>query len=551
MNKKLIRWDFWTGVTLLAIVVFGLFLIYPLFSLFITAFQDPETWTFTLGHFAHFFERKYYYQSMINSFSVTTCVTVLAIVIGTILAYFMSMYKVKGRNMVEICIIISLLSPPFIGAYSWILIGGRSGILTQWLQNSFGIEFPSIYGFSGILLVLTLKLYPFIYLYVSGALKNIDSALIEAAESLGCSGIRKVFTVIVPLITPTILAGALMVFMNAMADFGTPMLIGEGFNVMPVMIYSEFINEVGDQANFAAAMAAIMVFITSVIFLLQKYIVNRKSFTMSSLRPIQVGELHGIQNVLMHAGIYLLVSLSLIPQLVVIYTSFLKTRGAIFVDGYSLDSYRTIFSSLGSAIQNTYMFSTGAIIMIVFLGMTVAYLTTRRKSWLTEVIDTLTMFPYIIPGSVLGITLLLAFNDEPLLLSGTAFIIIISLVIRRLPYTLRSSSAILYQISPSLEEASISLGASPLKTFFKITAVMMLPGVMSGAILSWITAINELSSSVILFTGATKTMSVAIYTEVIRASYGTAAALSTILTITTITAMVIFFKVSGRKDVTL
>ena len=116
---------------------------------------------------------------------------------------------------------------------------------------------------------------------------------------------------------------------------------------------------------------------------------------------------------------------------------------------------------------------------------------------------------------------------------------------------LRSSSAILYQISPSIEEASISLGASPLKTFFKVTAIMMLPGVMSGAILSWITAINELSSSVILFTGATKTMSVAIYTEVIRASYGTAAALSTILTLTTIAAMVIFFRVSGSKDVTL
>ena len=551
MNKKLIRWDFWTGVTLLAILVFGLFLIYPLFSLFITAFQDPETGAFTLEHFTHSFQRKYYYESMINSFTVTACVTVLAIIIGTILAYFMSMYKVKFKSAVAVCIIISLLSPPFIGAYSWILIGGRSGVLTQWLQNSFGIEAPSIYGFSGILLVLTLKLYPFIYLYVSGALKSIDSALIEAAESLGCSGIKKVFTVIVPLITPTILAGALMVFMNAMADFGTPMLIGEGFNVMPVMIYSEFINEVGDQANFAAAMAAIMVFITSVIFLLQKYVVNRKSFTMSSLRPIQVGELHGVENVLMHAGIYLLVALSLIPQIMVIYTSFLKTSGAIFVDGYSLDSYRTIFNTLGAAIQNTYMFSTCAMLMIIFLGMTVAYLTTRRKSWLTEVIDTLTMFPYIIPGSVLGITLLLAFNDEPLLLSGTAFIIIISLVIRRLPYTLRSSSAILYQISPSMEEASISLGASPLKTFFKITAVMMLPGVMSGAILSWITAINELSSSVILFTGATKTMSVAIYTEVIRASYGTAAALSTILTLTTITAMVIFFKVSGRKDVTL
>ena len=272
---------------------------------------------------------------------------------------------------------------------------------------------------------------------------------------------------------------------------------------------------------------------------------------MSSLRPIEVKEMKGAGNALMHVLIYLLVAVSMIPQLVVIYTSFLETRGAVFTGGYSLDSYTTIFSSLGTAISNTYLFSTAAILAIVFLGMTVAYLTTRRKSMLTDIIDTLTMFPYIIPGSVLGITLLLAFNEEPILLSGTALIIIISLVIRRLPYTLRSSSAILYQISPSIEEASISLGASPLKTFFKVTAIMMLPGVMSGAILSWITAINELSSSVILFTGATKTMSVAIYTEVIRASYGTAAALSTILTLTTIVAMVTFFKVSGSKDVTL
>ena len=549
MNRTF-HWDFWAGVTALSILVFGLFLIYPLFSLFVSAFQDPNTGAWTLSHFAHFFERKYYYQSMINSFSVTACVTLLACIIGTAVAYFMTLYRIKFKPIVEVCIVISLLSPPFIGAYSWILIGGRSGMLTRFLAD-YGISFPSIYGFAGILLVLTLKLYPFIYLYVAGAMKNIDSALIEAAESLGCSGFRKVVTIIIPLITPTILAGALMVFMNAMADFGTPMLIGEGFNVMPVMIYSEFINEVGDQANFAAAMAAIMVLITSSIFMVQKYIVNRKSFTMSSLRPMQVHALHGVKCVVVHAGIYLLVALSMVPQLVVIYTSFQNTNGSVFIDGYSLESYRTIFSNLWNAVSNTYLFSTIAMAMIIFLGMTVAYLTTRKKSWLTDVIDTLSMFPYIIPGSVLGITLLLAFNEEPMLLSGTATIIIISLVIRRLPYTLRSSSAILYQLSPSMEEASISLGASPLKTFFKITAVMMLPGVMSGAILSWITAINELSSSVILFTGDTKTMSVAIYTEVIRASYGTAAALSTILTVTTIAAMVIFFKVSGRRDVTL
>ena len=551
MSKRPFRWDFWTGITLLVILSFLLFLIYPLFSLFVSAFQDADTGAFTLENFYRFFERKYYYQSMINSFTVTSCVTLLAVLIGTALAYVMTMYRIHGKGFVEICIVISLLSPPFIGAYSWILLGGRNGVLTVWLQSFFHHSVPSIYGFAGILLVLTLKLYPFIYLYAAGAMKNVDAALIEAAESLGCHGIKKVVTVVVPLILPTILAGALMVFMNAMADFGTPMLIGEGFNVMPVMIYSEFVNEVGDQANFAAAMAAIMVIITCSVFLLQKYIVNRRSFTMSSLRPLAVRQLSGWRSLLVHAAVYFLVGISLLPQLVVIYTSFLRTNGSIFVPGYSLDSYVAIFEHLGAAIANTYLFSTTAILAIIFFGMMIAYLTTRRRSWFTDIIDTLTMFPYIIPGSVLGITLLLAFNNEPLLLSGTALIIIVSLVIRRLPYTLRSSSAILYQLSPSLEEASISLGASPLRTFFKVTAVLMLPGVMSGAILSWITAINELSSSVILFTGETKTMSVAIYTEVIRASDGTAAALSTILTLTTIVAMVIFFRVSGSRDVTL
>jgi iron(III) transport system permease protein len=210
-----------------------------------------------------------------------------------------------------------------------------------------------------------------------------------------------------------------------------------------------------------------------------------------------------------------------------------------------------VFSSLGAAIKNTYLYGLSAMAFIVLLGMLIAYITTRRRNWLTSVIDSVTMLPYIIPGSVLGITLLLAFNKPPVLLSGTGLIIVIVYIIRRMPYTIRSSAAILYQISPSIEEASISLGVSPVKTFFKVTMIMMLPGVFSGAILSWITVINELSASVILYTTGTRTMSVAIYAEVIRASYGTAAALSSILCVTTIISLLIFFKVSGTKEVSL
>jgi len=550
MGKKR-KFDFWSMVTIVITLVFALFIIYPLFSLFVSAFKDPKLQTFSWVNFQKFLSKKYYMRALGNSFKVTTVTTLLAVLIGAPLAYITTAYKIKGKGFLDIMIIISMLSPPFIGAYSWILLAGRSGVVTTFFRESLGIDLGSIYGFGGVLLVLTLKLYPFIYMYTKGTLKKVDASLIEASESLGCSGVKKVFTIILPLITPTILAGSLIVFMNALADFGTPMLIGEGFVVMPVLIYNEFISEMGGSANFAAAIAVILVLITSVMFLLQKFIVNRKSFTMSSLRPIQAKELKGWKSFLAHFVLYGIVFVSIIPQLTVIYTSFKATSGAIFVKGFSLESYRKIFSNLRTPIVNTYKFGVIAIIIIVILSMFIAYITTRRKSKITELIDTLTMFPYIIPGSVLGITLLISFNDKPILLSGTVTIMIVAFVVRRMPYTLRSSAAILYQISPSMEEASISLGDSPLKSFFKVTAVMMLPGVLSGAILSWITIINELSASIILYTGGTRTMSVAIYTEVIRASYGTAAALASILTLTTVVSLLVFFKVSGKKEVSL
>ena len=550
LNKK-IKLDFWNIVTFLIIIVFAIFLIYPLLSLFLDGFKDSKSGVWSLVNYIQFFSKKYYTSALVNSFKLTISVTVIAVLIGVPLAYFMSFYKIKGKGVLEVLFIISMMSPNFIGAYSWILLLGRNGSVTKFLEKALGINMPSIYGFAGMLLVFSLKLYPFIYIYVSGALKKIDVALSEAAESLGCGGLKKVFTVIMPLITPTLVAAALLVFMNCMADFGTPALIGEGYRVMPTLVYSEFVGESGGSANFAACMATIMIIITALVFFLQKWYINTKSFTMSSIRPIQPKEPKGIFKVLIYIYIYMLAGLSIIPQAMVVYTSFKATKMQVFVDGFSLGSYKKVADKALAAVTNTYVFCFFAIVIIITLGMLIAYLTVRRRSVLTSAIDSIAMFPYIVPGSVLGITLLIAFNHQPLMLAGTAFIIIISLVIRRLAYTLRSSSAILYQISPSMEEAAVSLGDTPAKSFVKVTAKMMLPGVASGAILSWITIINELSSSVMLYTSKTKTMSVAIYNEVIRASYGPAAALASILTLTTVISLLVFFKVSGSKDVTM
>lgn len=545
------RYDIWSSITIIVFLFYIITLILPLFTLLFKSIVNGSTGSFSLEYFQRFFSKQYYYGTLINSFKVTTCVTLLCIIIATPLAYIMTVFKIKGKTFIQILILISSMQPPFIGAYSWILLLGRNGAITKGLKHSLNISIPDIYGFTGILLVLTLELVPLIYMYVAGALKSIDNSLLEAAESMGCTGLKKMRKVTMPLILPTILAGSLLVFMRALADFGTPMLIGEGYKTVPVLIFNEFISEVGGDDGFAAAISVIVIIFATIVFLTQKYISNKKAFTMSSLHPIQAKEIHGIKNILAHAYVYLFIITALLPQLCIIYTSFLNTAGTIFTKGFSLNSYRTAFARVGDSIINTFQIAIIAIVIIVFLATLIAYVTVRRPNSITNSLDVVTMFPYIVPGSILGIALLVSFNKKPLILSGTIAILVIAFVIRRLPYTIRSSAAIVHQISVSIEEAAISLGASNLKTFFKITLPMMLPGVISGAILSWITIISELSTSIILYTANTKTMTIAVYTEVVRGNYGVAAALGTILSVITIISLLIFFKVSGQKDVTM
>ena len=279
----------------------------------------------------------------------------------------------------------------------------------------------------------------------------------------------------------------------------------------------------------------------------QKLVIDKRNYQMSSLRPPQETELAGWKRFVVSLPIWIVTFLAFLPQIVVVCQSFVERSFSGVVKGINLSNYQAILSRLGRNIKNTYVFSLVAIVFIVILGILVSYVLVRKKGKVANLIDTLIMFPYVIPGSVLGIGLIVAFNRKPVILVGTAAIMIISYVVRKLPYTVRSGSAFLYQMDPFVEEASINLGVSPMKTFFTVTARMMLPGVMSGAVLSWITCINELSSSIMLYSGKTSTIAVAIYQEVVRMSDGTAAALATILTVTTIISLLIVFRLTKGK----
>lgn len=547
MDKNKKKFDVWHVITISLIALYALFLLYPLFC--ILKESIIANGKFTVEYFIEFFSKSYYFETLINSFVVSVCATVVTLIIGVPLAYFYNMYEIKGKSIIQIIIILCCMSAPFIGAYSWILLLGRSGLLTNLIKSLTGFTMPSIYGFKGILLVLSLQLYPLVFLYVSGALKNIDNSLLEASENMGCSGVCRFFKIIVPLCMPTILASTLLVFMRAFADFGTPLLIGEGYKTFPVEIYNQYFGEVGTNHNFAAAISVIAIIITAIIFLAQKWASNHYSFKMNSLHSVERKKAHGISNILMHIYVYFIVGIAFLPQIYVMYTSFLKTRGYIFVGGYSLDSYKRIAGDLWNAIGNTFLIGGIALIFIIVVAILIAYLVVRRRNLMNNIIDTLSMVPYIIPGSVVGIALVIAFNRPPLVLTGSAIIMIIALIIRRLPYTIRSSVAILQQIPMTVEEAAISLGCSKLQAFFKVTVPMMANGILSGAILSWVTIITELSTAIILYNRSTITLTLSIYVQVSRGSYGTAAAYATVLNLITILSLLIFMKLSKTKEI--
>jgi iron(III) transport system permease protein len=235
----------------------------------------------------------------------------------------------------------------------------------------------------------------------------------------------------------------------------------------------------------------------------------------------------------------------------VLENSFRKTKGVVLQTGYSFTSYEKAINKLSNVFINTGKLSLIAIMIIVILGIVIAYVTVRRSNPLNYMIDIMSMIPYVIPGSIIGIGLVIAFNNKPLILTGTAVIMIIDYVIRELPYTVRSSSAILNNIDISIEEAALSLGSGNLETFFTVTLPIMSPGVISGAIYSWISIITELSGSIMLYTVGTKTLTIEIYSQVVRGNNGVAAALATILSAITALATMIIFKLTGKDEIAI
>jgi iron(III) transport system permease protein len=518
-------------------------MVYPLSSVIKASFLNTEGTAVSLEAYAKLIANEQYRDTILNSIFLGLLAAAGALTIGVPMAYVVARCDVPGKSYIKALGSLPIVFPSFAIGWAWIVLLGRNGLVTVWFRN-LGIESPPIYGWHGVAFVFIFTLFPVIFLMVSGALNSIDASLEEAARNLGSSDFRVFYTVTLPLITPSIVGSALLVFILAIENFGVPIILGERFSVLSVEAYLQFMSELGGNPATAGAMSMILVTIATITLLIQRYYVARKEYGMSLIRLPETKILGRVGKILAIGYCGLVILISLIPLLVIAVASFAKARGPVLHPEFSLANYAKALTNL-RPILNSYFLSTVATIVCVLISVFVAYVLVRRRSLLNPLLDTLFMFPYAIAGVILGIGLIVAFNRPPLILTGTWIILVVSYFVRKSPATLRSASSILYQIDTSIEEASINLGVSPLQTFFKITLRLMAPALIPGAILTWVTIMGELSSTIVLYYGPWATMTIQILQEILSADFGPACALSVILVLSVLIPVMIVNKISA------
>ena len=539
--------DFWTWITISIIAILCILLILPILRVLTLGFVDPDTGNLTLGNFIEVFTRNYYLNGLKNTLFVGVVGTLGACLIGIPLAFFTTRFLIRGKTLISTLAILVLVSPPFISAYAWIMMMGSNGVITNFFDG-IGINIPTIYGAHGIILVFSLKFFPFIFLMTQTALNAVNKSFEDAAENLGYSPWQRFVKVTLPLVFPAVSTGAIICFVLSIADFGTPAILGRGFRTLSTIALSAYRSELGGPPTMAVTVSILMMAISMIALVAQRRILaNRRYASSLTNLPVAV-KLSGLKNAAVHFFSHGIVFLAMLPSTVVVYTSFLKTKGPVFVGGFGLESYDRIWRDAPDAIYNSFLFAIIAVTFITITSGLISYVIVRRDTKAAAAIDFLMMVPYLVPGVVMAIGFVTVFRNGMPNFFDPAVLLVMIYFIRRLPYGVRSTTSSLRQIKPSLEEAAVNLGATPLGAFIKITVPLIFPGIVVGALMSFISAINELSSTLILYDAGTITMPVKVYVAVLDGEFGLAAALSTILLLSTGACVYAVFRFAENRN---
>lgn len=519
------------------------FVVFPIFQVIKNSMYIGGRWDFS--NYIAIFSKAYFIQPFINSVILGIYTATIGTIAGFIFAYALTRTSLPLKNFFRMIATFPIISPPFVVALAAILLFGRAGSLTPWVKSIIGNY--SIYGLWGLVLVETIAYSPTAFLVLFGILQAIDPSLEEVSMDLGASQIKVFYTITLPLATPGIASAWLLVFIQSMADFGNPMVISGNFRVLSVQAYLQ-ITGMYDLPR-GSTLAMLLLIPTTTAFFLQKYWVSRKSYVTVTGKPTgaTIKNLEWYIRLPIYGSCLLYTGVVLLFYGTIVYGSFQTLWGVN--PALTLKNYVEMFEVGKDYLVDSVTLSSVATPITGLVGMFIAYLIIRKKFIGRGLMEFISMLTFAVPGTVVGIGYILAFNQKtalmPVILTGTAWIIIILLIFRDMPVGIRSGIAALQQIDPAIEEASTDLGADSNTTFRRITLPMIAPAFFSGLAFGFVKAMTAISAVIFVVSGRWNLITIAILGFVDNTQYARAAAMSIILIMIILVALgVIQFMVS-------
>ena len=534
MKSSGAKYDIFTKLALLLVVVIvGFLIVLPLANILVYSTQ-PSGSAIVTGAFSDIVTREIIW----NTLKLGVAVAFLGTVLGFIMAYTQARVEFRGKKIFHIINLVPIISPPFAFATAIIVLFGRSGMITRGIFD----WRPTLYGFPGLVLVLTLSFFPIAYMNLLGMLRSLDPALDEAGSSLGANKWRVFRTVTLPLLIPGFAGSFLLLFIESIADLANPIIIGGNYTVLASRAYMA-IN--GDyDISLAAGYSSLLLLPALIVFLIQRYWAQKKSVVSvtgkPSGRPTLVTSRFAKSFLLTVTT--LLTSLIILVYATVILGAFVQIIGVN--NEFTLSHFQYLLGGFANAaIKTTTFLALIATPIAGIFGMLIAWLVIRKVKRGSEALDFMGMLGIAVPGTVIGIGYAITYNDPvkiggvtifPQVAGGAAILggsiaIIMVYVIRSSPAGQRSGIAQLQQIDPAIEEASASLGASGGKTFRLITLPLISGAFLSGLMYAFAHSMTTLSPIIFLVTPDTSILTQKILAEADQGRYGNVFALCCIL----------------------
>lgn len=547
--------DLSAPVLIAFIAILCVLIVLPMAWLLIFGFGDKQGGV-TLDNFIKLFSDPSFAEPLVTTLIIAFSVGAICCLIAAPLGWLVSRTDMPLRRTVRVLVIASLVTPPFVGAIAWeMLAAPNSGLLNQLYRILTGappdVALFDIYSLSGLIFVISCYTFPYVFILVANALDRMPGELEDASSMLGGGRWATAWRITVPLALPTLVAGALVAFLQALNLFGSPAILAipAGFHTLTTKIWSLF--QFPPKPELAAAAALPLLILTIVLLRTQSWILGRRGYSVvggkyGAPRVVRLGALKWLA---LAFGLLVLMMPVVLPYLALLNTAFARIASRLItLDTFTLHNFHFTFFQLSStmpALKNTFLLAGLSATLCALLALVIAYIVARQAVRGHRALGFLATAPLAIPGIVLGVGLFLSYTRPPLQLYGTLWILLLAYITIELPAAYQQLRSAFHAVHPELEEASRILGASRLRSLADITAPLLRSGVIATWCIVFVAVIRELSAAVILFTSETKVVSVLIFDLKESGDIGAIAVLSLAMILITTVVIVIANRAGG------